>query len=254
MPSYSMKLRSLILVGLLSAIVFAIALFPAGLAWKMASGSLAGLPVTVERVGGTVWNGFMVGRLNNPVLRGPIVVDWRLKGLRILMGEIAVGLRVEGNAYRLEGGGHWGLWGKGLSDVDGDLQAQLLDQSLRQFGFSAGGVLTLRDVSANLSGQRITKGEGEISWSGGEINAPGSGANGPIIYPPVLGNLEETEGALLISVKETESNLPLGELSLMPEKNLGSVKVLQRVISLAGMGDGGDDDKVMLNMQQPLPF
>lgn len=249
-----MKLRSLFLVGLLSAIVFAVALFPAGLAWKMASGSMSGLPVSVDRVGGTIWNGFMVGRLNNPVLRGPIVVDWQLKGLHLLMGEAAVGLRVEGNAYRLDGSGHWGLWGKGLSGVNGDLQAHLLDQSLRQFGFSADGVLTLRDVSANLSGKRITKGEGEISWTGGEINAPGSGTDGPIIYPPVLGTFEEVDGALQLSVKETESNLPLGELSLMPEKNLGSVKVLKRVISLAGMSEGGDDNQVMLNMQQPLPF
>lgn len=249
-----MKIRNLVLVGILSLLLFAIVLFPASLAWKFASGAASALPIKVERVGGTLWNGFLVGQLSNPMARGPVVVDWNLNGFRLLLGEASMDLSLEGSAYRLSGSGHWGLWGKGVSDLNGDVQAHLLNQSLRQFDVSAEGVLKIENLSINLSGKKITKAIGQISWSGGSVKATGRGSPEPIMYPPIKGVVTETDGNLMLSVTETKSNAPLGELGLMPEKNLGSVKVLQRVLTLAGINSGGDDDKVLVNMQQPLPF
>lgn len=249
-----MKIRNLLLIGLLSLLVFSVLLFPASLAWKFASGAVAGLPIKVDRVGGTIWDGFLIGKINNPVLRGPVVVEWDFKGYRLLLGEAALGLNLEGQAYRLKGSGHWGLWGKGISGLNGDVQAHLLNQSLRQFSVSAEGVLKMEDVSVNLSGKKITVATGQISWSGGKVVPTGRGAVDPIMYPAVKAVFSETDGDLLLSVTETKSKAPLGELGLMPEKNLGSVKVLQRVLTLAGLNDGGDDSKVLINMQQPLPF
>jgi len=249
-----MKIRNLILVGVLSCIVFAIALLPASLLWNAVSGSLQGSPLQVERVGGTVWNGYALANVRTPVLQGPVVLDWRLKGYRLLLGELAVGLRLEGNAFQIAGGGHWGLWGKGITHLNGDVQASMLDQSLREFGISASGVLKVDEVNINLSGTTITTAEGLISWSGGAVTAPGRGSRNPIDFPPVNGQVREEEGNLYLTVTEARGNQLLGELGVLPEKGLGSLKVLQRVLSLAGMSPGGDDNKVLANMQQPLPF
>ncbi|RLT93271.1 type II secretion system protein N [Ketobacter sp.] len=249
-----MKIRNLILIGVLSCIVFAIALFPASILWSMVSGSAGGLPVQVERVGGTVWNGYAVGRLRTQIVRGPVVVDWDLKGLRLLLGEVAIVLRAEGNDFRVSGAGHWGLWGTGVSHLNGDVQAELLNQSLRQFGISASGVINIENISVNLSGQTITNAEGWIRWSGGRVKAPGSGSRTPLDIPPVNGQVREEEGSLFLTVTEAKGNQLLGEAGLLPEKGLGSLKVLQRVLSLVGMGAEGGDDKVLVNMQQPLPF
>jgi hypothetical protein len=44
----------------------------------------------------------------------------------------------------------------------------------------------------------------------------------------------------------------LGEAMLRPD-GIGGVKVLQRVMTLAGFSSSpGDDDKVLLNIQRPL--
>ena len=249
-----MKIRNLILVGVLSCIVFAVALFPASILWNMVSGSASGLPVQVERVGGTIWNGYAVGRLRTQFVRGPLVLDWNLKGLHLLMGEVSIGLRAEGNEFRVNGSGHWGLWGTGVSHLNGDVQADLLNQSLRQFGLSASGVINVDDISVNLSGNTITTAEGWIRWSGGQVKAPATGSRTPLDIPPVNGQVREEEGNLYLTVTEAKSNLLLGEAGMLPEKGLGSLKVLQRVLSLAGMESGGEDDKVLVNMQQPLPF
>ena len=248
-----MKIRNLILIGVLSCVVFAIALFPASILWNMVSGSVNGLPVQVERVGGTVWNGYAVGRLRTQFVRGPVVIDWDLKGIRLLMGEIAIGLRAEGNDFRIDGSGHWGLWGVGVSHLNGDVQADMLNQSLRQFGISASGVINVDGVSVNLAGNTITTAEGWVRWSGGQVQAPGTGSRTPLDIPPVNGEVREQEGNLFLTVTEAKGNQLLGEAGLLPEKGLGSLKVLQRVLSLVDMGSG-DDDKVLVNMQQPLPF
>lgn len=249
-----MKIRNLILIGVLSCIIFAVALLPASLLWNSVSSSIGGLPLQVERVGGTVWNGYALANIRTPVVQGPVVLGWDLKALRLLLGELSLGIRVEGNAFQVEGSGHWGLWGKGIKHLNGDVQASMLDQSLREFGIAADGVLKIDEVNINLSGTTITTAEGLISWSGGAVTAPGRGSRNPIDFPAVHGQVREEEGNLYLTVTEAKGNQLLGELGILPEKGLGSLKVLQRVLTLAGMSPGGDDNKVLANMQQPLPF
>lgn len=248
-----MKIRSLILIGLVAGLFFAVALLPASLVWRVAGAGLP-LPIMVERVGGTLWQGFVAGRLNNPLAPGPIVIRWNLKAMRILLGEAALELGLEGSQYRLQGSGYWGLWGKGIQDFNGEMKAAMLEQALAEFGISAQGSLKVEGVSVKLSGNRVSRAEGLIGWSGGQVAV----RNGPepqnLDFPGIKGLLEETEGNLIIKVTETRGNQPLGELSLLPEQGLAGVKVLKRVMALAGFGDGGDEDKVLVNLQQPLPF
>ncbi|NPU91867.1 MAG: type II secretion system protein GspN [Gammaproteobacteria bacterium] len=248
-----MKTRSLILVGLLSFAFFVVALFPASLVWRLAGGALSGLPVTVEQVGGTVWSGFLQTRVQAPV-PGPLLIHWDLKGLRLLMGELALNLRLEGAQYRLEGNGFWGLWGKGVADVNGDVQAALLEQVLNQYDISAQGAIKVNEISAKLSGQRVVSAGGDISWSGGQVAVRSGSSPQNIDFPGVKGELAAVEGNLILAVTETRTNKPLGELSLLPEQGLAGVKVLKRVLSLAGFGGEGDEDKTLLSLQQPLPF
>ncbi len=247
-----MKIRSLILIGLLAGFFFAVALFPANLFWKLVGNQLP-IPLEVERVGGTLWDGFLVGNMAQPV-PGPAVVRWRLYGFRLLIGEVAVNLAVEGAQYRFAGGGYWGLWGKGLQEFSGDAQAALLDSALVEFSATVDGVLNLNDVSVKIAGNRISSGSGVISWSGGPVTVQDGDHSQSVDFPGVRGELAAVDGNLIINVHETQGNMPLGELSLLPAEGLVGIKVLKRVMALAGYGAQGDEDNVLLNLQQPLPF
>lgn len=247
-----MKIRSLLLIGLLSGLVFAVALLPASLVWRLAGGMMP-VPLMVERVGGTLWDGYLVGRISNPVAPGPVVIRWDLHGLRFLLGEASLGLGLEGSQYRLQGSGFWGLWGMGIEDFNGDMKAAMLEQALGEFGVRPDGMVKLSNVSVKLSGKRVTLAEGELGWSGGQVVVRDAGPQ-PMDIPGIRGQLSEAEGNLIIAVTETRGNQPLGELSLLPEQGLVGVKVLKRVVAMAGMGSQGDEDKVLLNLQQPLPF
>lgn len=247
-----MKIRSLILIGLLSCLVFAVALLPASLAWRFVGGALPA-PMIVERVGGTVWDGYIFGRISHPVAPGPVVIRWELHGLRFLLGEASLGFGIEGGQYRLRGTGFGGLWGAGVTDVKGDMNASILDEVLGEFGVHPDGVVKLSNVSVTLSGRQVSRAEGLLEWSGGQVRVRDIGAQ-PLDIPGIRGELSESEGNLILRISETRQNKPLGELSVLPEQRLVGVKVLKRVMAIAGMDTQGDEDKVLLNLQQPLPF
>lgn len=248
-----MKTRSLILLGLVSCLFFAVVLMPASLLWRWAGSAVAGLPVTVERVGGTVWNGFLEARTQG-VVSGPLQVKWDVQGWRLLLGEVALELAVEGPRYRLQGRSFWGLWGKGIAAVQGDVQAALLEQVLGDLGVSMSGAIQVQDLAVHFTGNRVGEATGQIAWSGGPVAVRSGASPRPVDFPGVKGVLSARDGDLIIAVSETRGNQPLGELSLLPEQGLAGVKVLKRVLSLAGFEAPGEDDKVLLNLQQPLPF
>lgn len=248
-----MKIRSLILTGLLAVLVFAVALLPASLAWRIAGVGLA-LPVSVDRVSGTVWNGFVTGRLRHELAPGPVVIRWNLKALHLLLGEAVLDLGVEGAQYRLQGQGYWGLWGKGLQDFNGDIRMAMLEQALTQFGVSAGGAVKIEGLTVKFAGNRVGQADGQINWSGGQVQVSGPDGTQVLDFPGVQGKLEARDGNLFVNVTETRNNKPLGELSLLPEQGLAGVKVLKRVMVLAGFDAGGDEDRVLVSLQQPLPY
>lgn len=248
-----MRIRSLIVIGLLAGLFFAVALLPASLVWRVLGPNLP-LPMTVERVGGTLWSGFVTGRMSDSIAPGPVVIRWNMKIWHLLLGEAALELGLEGGQYRLQGSGYWGLWGKGVQRLHGDVRAALLEQLLAEFDVSAGGVLKVEDVRVKFSGKRVSDAGGVVSWSGGPVVVNSGPSPESLDFPGVRGQFEEAEGNLLIRFTETRGNQPLGELSLMPEQNLAGIKVLRRVMVLAGFDSGGDENRVLLNLQQPLPF
>lgn len=250
----TMKIRNLILVGVLCCVIFAISLFPVSLIRGTIAGMFQGTPLRLEQVGGTIWRGYALTQARSPIFSGPVVITWDLHGLNLLLGEVSLGLELEGNEFQLTGSAYWGLWGKGVKQLNGEAQAALLDQQLRQFGIRTSGLIKWEDLGANLSGKRFTSAGGNIYWHDGQVQAPAVGTREPLDFPPVNGQLREADGDLYLTVTEGKGNQLLGELGVLPEKGVGSVRVLQRVLSAAGMQQGNNDEKVLVNMQQPLPF
>ena len=146
-----MKLRYYILLAVCSCFFFVVALFPAALAWKLLPTSLTqGLPIKVEQVGGTVWDGFVVGSLNTGPVRGSNVFSWDLNPLWLLLADVSSGLHAEGENFKLTGTAHVGLLGKGFSDLNGKVDTQLVNDLLKQMGAKAEGELVVSNVTLDF--------------------------------------------------------------------------------------------------------
>ena len=253
-----MRKRFLILIGVLSVLIFAIAFLPAKLvlgplAERMSAGEPS-VDIQLDQIGGTVWNGFALIRMPKELNRLAVSISWDVKASRLFLGELALGLGFESRDFRLSGFGFLSFGSKGLSSLTGDVQAAILDRLLKPQGISIDGQLNINDVSFAIGDSRVTKAGGTISWSGGQVKLPASVGGDLVEFAGLKAELQEVNGDLLVPVTETDTNQPLGEFALLMEQGLYSITVLQRVMTLAGMENDGNDDKVLIKQQQPLSF
>lgn len=248
-----MKVRNYVALGICSFLIFVVALFPANLVWKAVASSVGGaVPGKVQSVGGTVWKGFAVADLRMGPVKGLHLVQWNLHPLNLLLAELSLDLEVESENFVVAGGAYLGLLGKGVDGISGNVSASMVEPLLREFGASAEGALQLNNLTVAMSGDAIAEASGDIRWEGGNVKYRSGRSSQSVSFPGVVGTLSQIEGALTLSLIETKGNKALGEAMLRPD-GIGGVKVLQRVMTLAGLSSSpGDDDKVLVNIQRPL--
>ncbi|MBV1920280.1 MAG: type II secretion system protein N [Pseudomonadales bacterium] len=248
-----MKVRSYIAIGVISFLIFAVALFPANLVWSSVASSVASaVPGKVQTVGGTIWDGFVVVDLRIGSVKGLHLAKWQVHPLNLLLGEVSLDLMVESEGLRASGDAYIGLLGKGIQDLTGQISASVAKPILKQFDASAEGGLNFKGLTVAMSGDEIADASGVIRWDGGKVSYRSGRSTQTVDFPAVVGTLTESEGSLNLSLIEMKGKKALGEAMLRPD-GIGGVKVLQRAMTLAGFSSSpGDDDKVLLNIQRPL--
>lgn len=248
-----MKVRSYIAIGVVSFLMFVVALFPANLVWSSVASSVASaVPGKVQTVGGTIWDGFVVADLRMGDLKGPHLAKWQVHSLNLLLGEVSIDLAVESEGLIASGGAYIGLLGKGIQNLTGQVSASMAEPILKQFDASAEGGLNFDGLTVAMSGDKISDASGMIRWDGGKVSYRSGRSTQTVDFPAVVGTLTENDGSLTLALIEMKGKKALGEAMLRPD-GIGGVKVLQRAATLAGFSSSpGDDDKVLLNIQRPL--
>ncbi len=251
-----MRLTGYIFLGVLSFLVFVFALFPANLAWKaVPEQTRRSLPIKVDQVGGTLWDGFAVFQSPGGPLRGQFAVQWEFHPLALLALQAAMTLKVQTAGFDLGGRFHVGVNGYGVSDLSGKLDAALINGWLRSQGVTASGDLKLDNVELVVSGGQVDSASGRITWGGGPVKYSQGRNRQNLELPPILGTVSsDNNGGVLLNFVETRNKQPLADLSVNKD-TVGGIKVYQRVLKIAGMGGSGKkDDDILFNLQQPLPM
>lgn len=210
-----------------------------------------GLPIKVEQVGGTLWDGFIVGKTFRGPVKGQHVFSWDLNPLWLLTADVSADLRAEGDDYKVSGTAHIGLFGKGFSGLNGQIDVGLVNDMLKELGATATGELKIQDVTLEFGrGTDIDAAEGMLSWGGGPVSYRQGRNSQNLDFPAIKGTLTQQEGGVLLSVVDSKSNNRLAELTL--KGPIGGVTVYKRVMKLAGMGNPPDEDEVLVQLQQPI--
>lgn len=253
-----MRKRSLILIGLVAVVVLAIAFLPARLVIQPLLNNLAQsepeVKIKVEQVGGTIWDGFALIKMPAELNFLPVSLTWNVKGWRLLTGQLALALGLDSRDFRVSGAGFWGLSGKGVSDLNGDLNAAMLDRLFGPQGVRARGTLTADNIYVGFADSRVKGAGGQLVWSGGQVRLPPDAGSQEVELPGIKAVLSEVSGDLLVPFTESASGQELGEFALLMEQGLYSITVLQRVMTLAGLESDGNDNKILMKQQQPLSF
>lgn len=247
----SMKIKTYVLVGMFSVSVFTLNQLPAHLVWQVIGPQVAPMiPFTVEGVGGSLWDGFVVGR-PQAGLTDRVVARWNLKPGALLLGRVAAELGVESAGFKIRGTAYAGMSAKGAYDVSAAADASFLNPFLQGMSASASGQLTIDGLAVALNSDfKVTEAAGTLNWKGGSVTADiGSGPQ-QYTVPPVMGEISQRFNGAFVDLKQVDGNKALGEVGITGDGIL-SVTALQRVMTLVGM-TAGDEDKVLIKTQQPL--
>jgi general secretion pathway protein N len=234
----------------MTALVYIVHSLPLPWVWSAFGGHVAPLiPAQVERVGGSIWNGYAIVRPHMmPAQR--LLVGWDVSGWQLLRGQLSSGVRLEMASMMFEAEISGGAAGYTLTDANATLDLQLIEPMLREFSIQAGGVVRAEKVSVDASRDlRFHRADGRITWDGGSVSL-GYGGGDVYRIPGVLGVLSTRDQGLWLTVTETASGKLLGEAGLSGD-GIGSLTVFQRVMTMVGM-QGASDDKILVKTQQPL--
>ena len=179
-----MKIKHYIALGIVSFLLFVIAMFPANLLWKSTSFAFEkNIPGKVESISGTVWDGFFVLNLTSKGLRDRYLVQWELHPWALLTAKLSFSLHIESAKGSLAGGGHLGLLSSGVSDLTGDIDANVANHWLSEAGASVGGLLVLKNVTVVIANKQVDTALGRLNWSGGKVTYQDGRAKKTVDFP-----------------------------------------------------------------------
>lgn len=245
-----MRTGTYLAVGILTALVYLVYSLPLSWVWSAFGGHVAPLvPAQVERVGGSLWDGHAVIRpYQMPSQR--VLVAWDISGWKVLLGSLSTDLHVESANLIFDSRVTAGVGGYAVEGANATIDLALISPMLQELSVQAGGLVRLQAVSVVASRDlRFSAGEGRITWEGGNVSL-GYGGGDVYRVPAVQGVLSVRDQGLLLTVTEVAGGQLLGEAGLSGD-GIGSLTVLQRVMTLVGM-QGASDDKILVKTQQPL--
>jgi general secretion pathway protein N len=238
----------LIVFFLLSALAAVMVYLPAGWVWSQVRGEVQLPPgVAVEAVGGTVWSGASLIKVQAASMQERTLrlswdfqlpsmeesrwqLEWRLESRQSwLQGEVAV-LGVD--AAELE--------------IDrGQIALAEFSEVARQNGLTLPGSITVNDLEFRLDNRQLVSARGTGRWDGGTVTWQVGDQSGRAELPAMVARLQEREGGIALDIVTEAGSEQLIELAITPG-GVATMAVRRRLLQLSDMrsGNGAPDDTV----------
>ena len=220
---------------LLGFFVFTITLIvtaPLHFIWRYAEPHAARLPVKIQRVSGTLWDG--KAQLNSPRI-GQIDLDWQLNALQLLMAKADLTLKASGQGFEVTAKGLLNSDQRlQLNDAEGFLSSDLLKPMLRRGKASLQGEFELSDLNAvlDLQNQQILDLNGRLVFSGGDVGFPVDGKPVQAELPLLVGQFKREESKSVLDIA-TQEGLPIGQ-AFVQNDGWGGVAIRRRFLDILG--------------------
>ncbi len=244
----------LVLLVLLALVVYAVALLvwvPAGWAWQQVSDRVS-LPQQVEirQVSGRVWDGAAGLR----VAGYPVRVDWQLGWPSLTELSLPVDLAVATSQSEIEGD----ITVAWPQRAEINAKGQVVVSEFKDLIRRAGGAMIEGHVSIdrlNLvwEDNRVTLAEGLGRWAGGQVSWPMGNQTGQARFPPMLAELDTTQGGVALTVAEQGGDGPAADAQIL-WNGMMELRVYKRMVDLAGQpwSDSANPGDVVFRVRQPL--
>lgn len=248
-----LKVRHLILVGILTYLIVLLAQLPAVWVVPWVNRQLVTQSVELVSVGGSVWQGQAeIATLNADDASAPwqgTRVNWNVLILSGLWrGQLHVDMQVFGRAAQLKGQVRLGWKQFGVQDVSGEISPMLLNTLLASYARTTQPVqLSHVSVKVLRTGQGQASGSGRLLWPAGDLVLK-QNAGSTLAMPAVTAELTTDNKALLLTANANNAQLVTLRMQANGE---ATVTALRRILSLLGQADGEVNADAVL-MELPL--
>lgn len=227
--------RWYVLLGFFTFVIVLAVNTPLHFVWGYVKPQLGRLPVQVDQITGTVWDGsarLRVPRLNS---LGPLDARWQLSPVGLLGGQADLDVHLSGNGVRLDSAASVGLnQVLTLSDASGYLDAAVIAPLLKRNRVNIAGSFELSQLNTTLdtSAGNIRALSGRLVYSGGAIGFPVNNKPVSATMPVVVGVLG-MDGDKAVIYAATTDNLPLMQ-GYMQADGWGGVSIRRRFLDVLG--------------------
>lgn len=238
-------------IGLVSYVIFLFLTAPLEYIWPKAQPYVGRLPVKIELVTGTIWQGQV--RVNIPQT-GKFTGQWDIQVAELLSGNLAAQFVVNGDELKLEGFLRGSADQVAIVDSEAFISSRYLEPLLRQGRSSLTGDFELNAFNAllDIANKKIVAADGRLLFSGGDVSFPLDGKNMNATLPILIGKIQKPEDNVELLITNTDGQ-DIGNGYVQPDGWAG-IGIRRRFLDILGLKWPAEDDaeKVIFEASQKL--
>ena len=240
-----------LLLGLFSYLLFVTLLTPLDFVWKQAKPHIGRLPVQVQSLSGTLWQG--QAKVHNHQT-GQLTADWQLHPAALLKGSVSMDFDVRGTGLNAQGQVQASPLQVTWQEVEGHVSTQYIEPMLRQSRVSIAGEFELNafNGSFDLQQKQLTEAKGRLLYTGGDVGFPIDGKPINATLPMLVGDISTTDQKVELTLNDEEGQ-SIGNGYVQPDGWAG-IAIKRRFIDILGQPWPAEatEDTVIFEVSQKL--
>jgi len=240
-----------LLIGLFSFIVFLGITAPLAFIWPKVQPHMGRLPVQIELVSGTVWQG--QARINIPNV-GKVTGHWDIQLSELFTGQLAAKVEISGDALKFNGLVRGNADQVEVIESEAFMSSRYLAPLLRQGKSSLSGDFELNKFNAvfSLKDKQILAADGRILFNGGDVSFPIDGKKINATLPILVGVFNKPGDNVELTITNTDGQ-KIGSGYVQPDGWSG-MAIRRRFLDILGQKWPADVDEetVIFEVSQKL--
>lgn len=240
-----------VLIGLFSFCVCLALTAPLDYIWPKVQPHIGRLPVQVELVSGTLWQGKT--RVNIPRI-GKVSGEWDIQLADLLTGQLAAKVNVSGDALKFSGLVRGNADQVEVMQGEAFMSSHYLAPLLRQGRSSLAGDFELSKFNGvfSLANKQIVEANGRLLFNGGDVSFPLDGKTVRATLPILVGAIKKPADNVELIITNTDSQ-DVGRGYVQPDGWAG-IGIRRRFLDILGLQWPAevDADKVIFEASQKL--
>jgi len=240
-----------LLIGLFSFIIFLGMTAPLAFIWPKVQPHLGRLPVQVELVSGTLWQG--QARVNIPNV-GKVTGKWDIQLSELLAGQLAANVNISGDELKFKGLVRGSADQVEVIESEAFMSSRYLAPLLRQGNSSLIGDFELNKFNAlfSVSDKQILAADGRLLFSGGDVSFPLDGKKISATLPILVGVIKKPAENVELVITNTDGQ-DIGRGYVQPDGWAG-IGIRRRFLDILGLQWPAevDAEKVIFEASQKL--